>query len=67
MKKCLFFFVAFVLAVALAALTESPVAKNTEDQAVVSYDQIAEQTSETPANWPEGKPGEIPASQNENP
>ena len=67
MRKCLFFFVAFVLAVALAALTESPVVKKAKDQAVASYDQLAEQTSETPANWPEGEPGEIPDSQNENP
>jgi hypothetical protein len=67
MKKCLFFFVAFVLAVALAALTESPVVKKTEDQAVVSYDKITEQTPDTPANWPEGEPGEISVGQTENP
>jgi hypothetical protein len=67
MKKCLFFFVAFVLAVALAAHTESTVVKKTEDQAVASYDQIAEQTPDTPAHWPEGEPGEIPVSQNEKP
>ena len=58
---------AFVLAVALAVLTESPVVKKTEDQAVVSYDQIAEQTPDTPANWPEGEPLETPVSQTENP
>jgi len=67
MKKCLFFFVAFVLAVALAALTESPVVKKTEDQAVLRYDQIAEQTPDAPANWPEGEPGEISVSQTEKP
>jgi putative cell wall-binding protein len=67
MKKCLFFFVAFILAVALAASTESSVVKKTEDQIVVSYDQIAEQTPDTPANWPEGEPGEILVHQTENP
>ena len=67
MKKCLFFFVAFVLAVALAVLTESSVVKNTKDQAVASYDQIAEQTPDTPAIWPEGEPGENTVSQTENP
>jgi hypothetical protein len=67
MKKCLFFFLAFVMAVALAVLTESPVVKKTKDQAVASNDQLAEHTSETPVNWPEGEPGEIPDNQNENP
>ena len=67
MKKCLFFFVAFILAVALAVSTESSVVKKAEDQVVVSYDQIAEQTHDIPANWPEGEPGENSANQTENP
>lgn len=67
MKKCLFFFVAFVLAVAIAAVTESPAVKKVEDQAVVSYDQIAEETSEIPANWPADEPDETYASQSKTP
>lgn len=67
MKKCLFFFVAFILAVALAVSTESSVVKKAEDQVVVSYDQIAEQTPDIPANWPEGEPGENSVNQTENP
>jgi hypothetical protein len=67
MKKCLFFFVAFVLAVALAALTETPAVKEVEDQVVVSYDERAEETSEIPAHWPADEPDETYVSQSKTP
>ena len=39
----------------------------TEDQVVVSYDQIAEQAPDTPADWREGEPAEISENHTENP
>lgn len=67
MRSCLFFFVAFILAVALAAVTESPAVKKVEDQVVASYDQIAEETSEIPENWAAPEPDETYANQSKAP
>lgn len=51
MKRCLFFFLAFLLAVATAVLTEAPSVKRSEVKALANHSEVAPEGPGMPAQW----------------
>jgi hypothetical protein len=52
MKRCLFFFLAFLLAVVLFALTEAPSVKKAEVNALANYSEVSNpEGRDMPVSW----------------
>ena len=67
MKRCLFFFLALVVAISLALLTESPVVDDLQDQTASNYIKDDMQSPEVPEEGTAVDLADAYGSQSQNP
>ena len=67
MKRCLLFFLALVLAIALATSTESAVDKGVQEQTALNYIQEDRITEEVDPGWASTEPAEDYENQSQKP
>lgn len=67
MKKCLFFFLALVMAIVLATMTETTVVDDVQDQTVSNYTREVQESPEISPEWTALELNKTYASQSQNP